>query len=85
MNVAPLVGAWIETSQSKANEMNYKSHPSWVRGLKLVISILSPILMVVAPLVGAWIETREKSCRDWQAGVAPLVGAWIETFLSTTT
>ena len=34
--VAPLVGAWIETVV-KANESNAdaKSHPSWVRGLKL--------------------------------------------------
>ena len=34
-NVAPLVGAWIETVV-KANESSAdaKSHPSWVRGLK---------------------------------------------------
>ena len=33
--VAPLVGAWIETYQKKIQQLFYKSHPSWVRGLKL--------------------------------------------------
>ena len=35
ISVAPLVGAWIETSYV-LNKLMYKSsHPSWVRGLKL--------------------------------------------------
>ena len=33
--VAPLVGAWIETSNLEDKEAALKSHPSWVRGLKL--------------------------------------------------
>ena len=56
--VAPLVGAWIETVV-KANESNAdaKSHPSWVRGLKLAGFVLFCMRSKVAPLVGAWIET----------------------------
>ena len=33
--VAPLVGAWIETQSQKVDFISEKSHPSWVRGLKL--------------------------------------------------
>ena len=33
--VAPLVGAWIETLRNQYKNGNVKSHPSWVRGLKL--------------------------------------------------
>ena len=36
LSVAPLVGAWIETEvdENDAKEI-MRSHPSWVRGLKL--------------------------------------------------
>ena len=43
--VAPLVGAWIETTLHYAFDTLSLSLPSWERGL-------------VAPLVGAWIETK---------------------------
>ena len=33
------------------------SHPVWVRGLKLNLSVISMLLYIVAPRVGAWIET----------------------------
>ena len=33
--VAPLVGAWIETAVRLASNTITASHPSWVRGLKL--------------------------------------------------
>ena len=33
-NVAPYVGAWIETSLHILQASNYTSHPTWVRGLK---------------------------------------------------
>ena len=37
MQVAPHVGAWIETSlMSLITELS-KSHPMWVRGLKLAL------------------------------------------------
>ena len=33
-NVAPRVGAWIETATKKAELRKDMSHPVWVRGLK---------------------------------------------------
>ena len=33
--VAPYVGAWIETYVNEEWSKNVKSHPMWVRGLKL--------------------------------------------------
>ena len=38
-----------------------KSHPVWVRGLKLFLEILLYITPFVAPCVGAWIETSDFS------------------------
>ena len=32
--VAPLVGAWIETAKLAYEQTRGQSHPSWVRGLK---------------------------------------------------
>ena len=34
-NVAPYVGAWIETCACSTSPPGGKSHPTWVRGLKL--------------------------------------------------
>ena len=36
-DVAPCMGAWIETSYPAATYMLFKSHPVWVRGLKLTL------------------------------------------------
>ena len=33
--VAPYVGAWIETTYPFKPRSEFKSHPTWVRGLKL--------------------------------------------------
>ena len=55
--VTPFVGVWIETLYSYLALDFYKSHPSWVCGLKL-LSLLSLLLLwVVTPFVGVWIET----------------------------
>ena len=35
--VAPHVGAWIETGRFVINPVQTKSHPTWVRGLKLAV------------------------------------------------
>ena len=35
-SVAPYVGAWIETSPLSHSASSHKSHPMWVRGLKLL-------------------------------------------------
>ena len=34
VGVAPRVGAWIETIMDYKNDIQDKSHPVWVRGLK---------------------------------------------------
>ena len=41
--VAPYVGAWIETEKQVAWAIDLRSHPTWVRGLKLFIGI--PIIV----------------------------------------
>ncbi len=56
-----------------------ESHPSWVRGLKLVFWIFKFINIKSHPLVGAWIETEDNTPKPRKEEVAPLVGAWIET------
>ena len=38
--------------------MCLKSHPTWVRGLKLELRNVAVLVKDVAPYVGAWIETR---------------------------
>ena len=58
--VAPYVGAWIETAESLASANDAKSHPMWVRGLKLLFWMCRIRTKYVAPYVGAWIETYEK-------------------------
>jgi len=55
------------------------SHPSRVRGLKLVIKPGYPLVPGVAPLAGAWIETATTYDLVGYIYVAPLAGAWIET------
>ena len=57
----------------------FKSHPVWVRGLKLLSLVLLRSTPRVAPRVGAWIETRMLATRKLLQYVAPRVGAWIET------
>ena len=54
------------------------SHPTWVRGLKLML-VQTKMKLNVAPYVGAWIETKVLTPHCLLAIVAPYVGAWIET------
>ena len=56
-----------------------RSHPTWVRGLKLHNLMWGSLVMSVAPYVGAWIETLWTVEIMMQNPVAPYVGAWIET------
>ena len=56
-SVAPYVGAWIETDFSHIYMFVGLSHPTWVRGLKLLDSVRLLKAETVAPYVGAWIET----------------------------
>ena len=59
--------------------LNMRSHPTWVRGLKLLNGALFVNILGVAPYVGAWIETALLIQVEDFAKVAPYVGAWIET------
>ena len=57
LNVAPFMGAWIENPMSKDTiSQLVKSHPLWVRGLKLLLSDLYYSSVIVAPFMGAWIN-----------------------------
>ena len=56
MIVTPYVGVWIETSKS-GHTLTYDwSHPTWVCGLKPLLSFFLR-LGKVTPYVGVWIET----------------------------
>ena len=55
IEVAPLVGAWIEICVWLPFKVPAVSLPLWERGLKYEMN-LDWILEQVAPLVGAWIE-----------------------------
>ena len=78
VGVAPRVGAWIETIMDYKNDIQDKSHPVWVRGLKQSYCNIGHHEHV-APRVGAWIETNSGTYSAIFAFVAPRVGAWIET------
>ena len=80
MYVAPRVGAWIETAYSLTSRLRIKSHPVWVRGLKLNNNLEEGQSTTVAPRVGAWIETHVIVSIYNKKKVAPRVGAWIETY-----
>ena len=80
MTVAPLTGAWIETTMPKSGWRSHSSHPSRVRGLKPGADGDAIRGVVVAPLTGAWIETIRSALRVLRVLVAPLTGAWIETY-----
>ena len=64
VNVAPFVGAWIETLHFAYLSCTCKSLPSWERGLKHLIRSVNALYVNVAPFVGAWIETYERVYKD---------------------
>ena len=78
--VAPRVGAWIETRQGERRERQPESPLAWGRGLKLILTKKIINFFGVAPRVGAWIETYASANYSNAMAVAPRVGAWIETF-----
>ena len=55
--VTPFVGVWIETAECLSLANAYKSHPSWVCGLKLNFLGHNIVKTKVTPFVGVWIET----------------------------
>ena len=56
--VTPFVGVWIETILSCYNGNLFRSHPSWVCGLKHSILLGCKDRAEVTPFVGVWIETK---------------------------
>ena len=58
------------------------SHPTWVCGLKLSITLSALSHTSVTPYVGVWIETmRGNTSENWRI-VTPYVGVWIETAIT---
>ena len=57
VDVAPLVGAWIEIAKGMcALSMGAQSHPSWGAWIEITCMKYCRNILPVAPLVGAWIE-----------------------------
>ena len=63
--VAPYVGAWIETLHKGMACRTVPVAPyvgAWIETSTIVLSAVIPL---VAPYVGAWIETDGRACRTW--------------------
>ena len=73
------MGAWIEIgSPGLGDAPGSRSHPTWVRGLKLIKPLHPMTRPTVAPYMGAWIEILPTNLLGWCNDVAPYMGAWIE-------
>ena len=62
--------------------LNMQSHPTWVRGLKHFISVISLYFNESHP---TWVRGLKRWCVSPFGGfayVAPYVGAWIETAIA---
>ncbi len=77
--VAPYVGAWIETTAGAVAWVCILVAPYVGAWIETTIVDSSQMARVVAPYVGAWIETRVGNDGREIVAVAPYVGAWIET------
>ena len=81
VNVAPYMGAWIETQGGSVDGWKATgSLPIWERGLKLEIGKKIGKAIWVAPYMGAWIETKAfftkvepptVSLPIWERGLKP--------------
>ena len=78
-NVAPYVGAWIETFVYVGSPLKLKSHPTWVRGLKQNEGSRLDNANKSHPTWVRGLKHAWCTCHDGQLSVAPYVGAWIET------
>ena len=58
-DVAPLVGAWIETDQKEVSYLHAVSLPSWERGLKLLIYLV--------------FQADHASLPSWERGLKPVI------------
>ena len=62
--VAPLVGAWIETSRVRQQFTQERVAPLVGAWIETANRTQLKIWREVAPLVGAWIETQENNLQD---------------------
>ena len=72
------MGAWIEITTGDAELVDTRSHPTWVRGLKLRSPVNCWIGNTSHP---TWVRglkyvTLDRTCKA--TPVAPHMGAWIE-------
>ena len=80
--VAPLAGAWIETSSATQCALSKQVAPLAGAWIETVTMRYSRACSLVAPLAGAWIETLLQGLVFLRVLVAPLAGAWIETHIT---
>ena len=81
MPVAPYVGAWIETVILRIIIIRKRSHPTWVRGLKLMFLVLKVLKLRSHPTWVRGLKLMTLLPRNLLMTVAPYVGAWIETYM----
>ena len=79
IKVASYMGAWIETINVRNAIGLVPSHPTWVRGLKLLSKVENQTVVGSHP---TWVRGLKpllimRSMRLWN--VASYMGAWIET------
>ena len=79
--VAPRVGAWIETCCQERSASFFFVAPRVGAWIETMYTDHPSGLSPVAPRVGAWIETQDPALAPDLDRVAPRVGAWIETDL----
>ena len=77
--VAPRVGAWIETWVRQWDGQTTESHPVWVRGLKLKKNTDLIVGIESHPVWVRGLKLHYQQDRSRVYSVAPRVGAWIET------
>ena len=68
----------LKSSECDELIIEYASHPTRVRGLKLRAAAASGLPLSVAPYTGAWIEIFCFLRTYSSDTVAPYTGAWIE-------
>ena len=73
------MGAWIETTSATDTGIPIKSHPTWVRGLKLCRPQLLYSIFASHPTWVRGLKHVEHPHKLEEQKVAPYMGAWIET------
>ena len=79
LNVAPRVGAWIETLYRLDRHVKHWSRPAWARGLKPNTRVKTYGLAASRPAWARGLKQYRNRRGINNNTVAPRVGAWIET------